>query len=206
MKIEKIAENKIRIILDKTEFNNSNMDINTFMAKAMSSKNLLLMILDKAQRECNFNTDGHKLLIEAFSSNDDSDFFIFTITKYLDNTYKLKTNKKLLIKKRSFLVSDIIYKFNNFDEFCDLCVFLKNCSYKKTKMNTSLYLYNNLYFLVIHRYNLDDVSFKDIYTKISEFGLKINYSKNFENKLQEHGKAIIRKNAISTGIKYFSDT
>ena len=51
MKIEKIAENKIRIILNREDFKEQNIDLHTIMSKAAESQNLLLMILNKAQEE-----------------------------------------------------------------------------------------------------------------------------------------------------------
>ena len=44
---------------------------------------------------------------------------------------------------------------------------------------------------------------QNFYISISEFLSMANLSSNFENKLFEHGKAIIKNNAILTGIKYF---
>jgi negative regulator of genetic competence, sporulation and motility len=38
----------------------------------------------------------------------------------------------------------------------------------------------------------------------SEFSKLARFSNSFENKLLEHGKVIIKKNAISTAVKYFA--
>lgn len=207
MKIEKIAENKIRIIFNREDFKDKDIDLNLFMSKAAKSQNLLLMILDKAQKEVNFNTDGCKLLIEGFLS--DNDTFIFTITKFLDTSNKI-TGKKLIIKRKlNYTISStIMYKFNDFEEFCLFCNIINysNLNNKeKILSNSTLYLYNNEYYLIIHKVNINDKNSKILYNRISEFSNQIKYSINFENKLKEHGKVIINKNAIYTGIKYFSN-
>ena len=41
------------------------------------------------------------------------------------------------------------------------------------------------------------------YSIISEFAKLSSFSINFSNKLLEHGKVIIKKDAINMGIKYF---
>ena len=43
------------------------------------------------------------------------------------------------------------------------------------------------------------------YSTVSEFGKLVNYSKQFENKLFEHGTVIMKKNAIDISLKYFSN-
>ena len=82
MKIEKITENKIRIILKQEDFKDKSIDIQKLLLTTPESQSLFLEILNRAKKEVNFDTDGHKLLIEAFFQNDD--IFIFTITKYIE--------------------------------------------------------------------------------------------------------------------------
>ena len=41
------------------------------------------------------------------------------------------------------------------------------------------------------------------YSTISEFASLASHSETFKMKLLEHGKAIMKRNAIETGIKYF---
>lgn len=207
MKIEKIAENKIRIILNKDDFKNKNIDLHTIMSRAAESQGLLLMLLNKAQKEVDFNTDGYRLLIEGFSSSDD--VFVFTITKYLDTTSSINPKSKLIVKRKCFptISSNLMYKFNDFEEFCDFCNLInssKSTNLKNFFSSSALYLYNNLYYLIIHNVHTENIKFKKLYSEISEFAKQISYSPNFENKLKEHGKIIIKKNAITTGIKYFS--
>ena len=50
----------------------------------------------------------------------------------------------------------------------------------------------------------DEFAIKSFYSIASEFLTPVHYSSNFESKLLEHGKVIIKGNAIMTGIKYFS--
>ena len=80
MKIEKLTENKIRVVINSEDLRNSNTKLESIVKPSSESRNLLLNILIKAEKEVGFYTEGYKLLIEAFSSSDD--IFVFTITKY----------------------------------------------------------------------------------------------------------------------------
>lgn len=212
MKIEKLTENKIRIIVNSEDLTRNNADLHSIMTKALETQGLLLEMLSRAEKEVGFNTDGYKLLIEAFSSSDD--IFIFTITKYKENEAKKPDvldipKKKLLVRKKCANIENenVIYRFKSFDQFCDFCCSLNNINnlyIKNISKNISLYLYNNTYYLTISNINTNCENIKKLYFTLSEFGELVTHSKNFENKLLEHGKIIMRKNAISTCIKYFS--
>ena len=202
MKIEKLTENKIRIVLKLEELTNKNIDLHDFMVDNLKSQKFFIDILDKADKEVGFNTKDCKLLIEAFSSLDD--VFVFTITKYLSSK-----KKKLLINKKQnkYSLTTPIYSFNSFEEFCVLCEFLNKSNLPLSNIADyiSLYLYNDTYYLVFKKINLTYKHLKKLFSVLSEFGTIIKNGENFESKLLEYGKIIIKKNAFKTGIKYFYD-
>lgn len=209
MKIEKLTENKIRIILKKEDFKDKTLDVKHLLLTTPESQNLFLEILNKAKKEVNFDTDGHKLLIEASFQNDD--IFIFTITKYIETIQTLtnKTKKFISVKKRNQIpnTSYNIYNFNNFEDFCEFCNYIntnKKASLKGLYKTSILYNYNNTYYLVIDGINTLHKSLNYLHSSLAEFSNFIPLTKNFKSKLSEHGKIIIKNNAINTGIKYFS--
>lgn len=207
MKIEKLTDNKIRIILGTDDLENKNMTLQDFMSDTLKYQGFFIEILNKAEKEVGFVTKDCKLLIEAFSSPDG--VFVFTITKYSKNTEnEYKSKKKIIsVKRKTINLSNTctIYSFTNFDEFCNFCNYI-NCtdiSIRNIAKNMSLYLYKNTYYLVLSKINIEHPKLKQFYALISEFAKLIGHSKNFEGKLSEHGKLIIKRNAISTGIKFF---
>lgn len=207
MKIEKITENKIRIIINLDDIGEENLDLQSLMQKALESPYLISNILVRAEEELGFKTDGCKLLIEASSSLDD-EIYIFTITKYEQCENNIP-KKKLVVRRKSTntRLLNAIYNFNDFDEFCNFCIRINsvnNFDVKKLCKDVSLYLFKNTYYLVFKNINVNYKFIKLFFSEISEFGKSINFSENFERKLLEHGKVIMKKNAISTGIKYFS--
>ena len=132
MKIEKLTENKIRVIVNTEDLKENDIDFNLLMNKSMETQNLFFEILERAEEELDFHTDGYKLLIEAFSSSDEK--LVFTITKYLpkeiSNTLETPKKKKLAVKRKSidFSNKQIIYSFSSFEEFCNFCSFINNNS------------------------------------------------------------------------------
>lgn len=208
MKIEKLTDNKIRVIISLDDLGKEDIDIHSFFTKAIHSQKLFFDILKKAEKEVNFYTDGCKLLIESFSPT--NDMLVFTITKYSDNEIKNYSNKrkKIITKRKSFNLQNkqAIYSFDDFDTFCNLCIsinHLKHFDIKMLSKNVSLYLYNNIYYLVLKNINLDYQYITTFYSIISEFAKSSSFSSSFSNKLLEHGKIIIKKDAINIGIHYF---
>lgn len=206
MKIEKLTENKIRVIIPSEELGLNTKNI-TNMQKAIEMQEIFLDILKKAEKEVDFQTDGCKLLIEAFSSSED--VLVFTITKYLPESDVKK--KKLVVRRKTFEPTNnkqSIYKFDDFETFCSFCNSVK-CIHKaenaKFIKNTVLYLWKDFYYLAFKNVNINEKDKNFVYSSLSEFAKFIPYSDNFESKLLEHGKVIIKKNAIDVGMKLFVD-
>lgn len=208
MKIEKLTENKIRIIIKQEDMESNNIDLHKFVLKSIESQSLFLKILNQAKEELDFNVDGYKLLIETFSSSDD--IFIFTITKYMDSDFRNFQNtsdKRNLKVKKKVINNDLkIINFNNFDDLYDFCNMLFNdkINIKDFCKKNSLYLYNNVYYLILENLDITQSSFKKFNSYIAEFSTYKTFSKNFEYKLKEHGKLIINKNAINKIINIFA--
>lgn len=212
MKIEKLTENKIRVIISLEDLVKQNINIHKALAKESNFQNLFLNILEQAEKETGFYTEGCKLLIEIFSFSEE--IVVFTITKYSSTDLKdlsgnTETKKrKLIVKRKNFKIKkqELIYIFKDFETFCEFCNSLKNLDIKKICKNTILYLYKNTYYLVVKNINNNYEKSNCFFSKICEFAKLSPFSNNFENKLIEHGKTIIKKDAIGIGTKYFNIT
>ena len=202
MKIEKLTENKIRVLVNSSDFDIKDMDITIFLSQALEDNLLLSNILKKANDEIGFNTDGCRLLIEYFFSSEN--VLVFTITKHSPKSQK----KKLRMKKSQFtpLDGNIVFRFNNFEDFCLLCERIDKKSLlnlKKAIKNISLFLYNDTYYLLLKNIDISHNAVTPLICLLTEFAVPLKNSSNFESKLLEHGKLIIKNNAIMIGIKYF---
>ena len=212
MKIEKLTENKIRIILKQDDFKDKSINLHTIMTKTAESQGLFLDILDKAKKEVGFDTEGCRLLIEAFSTLDD--IFVFTVTKFAVNNEESANlpsrPKKLKVSRKHINLNKeiVIYKFSNFDNFCDFCKLIGNSKKLELKNlvgTSSLYIFNDSYYLVLCNMNTNNSSLATFSAYIAEFAEHISYTSSFEGKLKEYGKCIMKKNAIRLGIKYFAN-
>lgn len=211
MRIEKLNENKIRIFLNLQDLKEKNIDLHTFMSNSLESQDLFLDMLNIAETEVGFKTHDYKLIIEALASSDGN--FILTITRIKPDAVSqipsvLKNPKA---KRKSITPNKLlsIYVFNNFDEFCEFCNYINtSClnKYINKLKNSSLILFKNKYYLVLNNLKLNVTDLKNFFYTISEFASRVRDEELLEKKLKEYGKPIIAKNAISTCLKYFSNT
>ena len=203
MKIEKITENKIRIILNLDDLKAKNIDLHTLMSNSIESQSLFVDMLDEAEKEVGFYTKDSKILIEALASSDGN--FIFTITKVLPEDNKRK-GVRIRRKTANTNFKKAIYQFETFDEFCNFCLYIETTKLKGLTgfaKNSSLYLYDNTYFLILSDINLDYPDLKGFYASIAEFAKHVNHPESFEYRLVEYGKPIMKRNAINRCTKYF---
>lgn len=206
MKIEKLTENKIRIIIDLDELSKKNIDIHSLVKNNDMTHSLFQTILTEAEKQVGFKVKNCKLLIEAFSTSDG--YVIFTLTKYKNDVSTNTPTKKVKYKRKSFNTSykNAIYKFNNFDEFCNFCTYCNSSKLEDLRgfaKNISLYEYKNIYYLIFTNINIEFTYTNLFYTSISEFSNLISNSLALKSKLIEHGNPIFKTNAIKYGIKYF---
>lgn len=202
MKIEKITDNKIRIVLNLEDLKAKNIDLHTLMSNSIESQSLFVDMLNEAEKAVGFYAKDSKIMIEAIASSEG--LFVFTITKVEEDIPK-RRNIKIKRKTASTNYKKAIYKFESFDEFCGFCTYLRNSNLGDLKdfaKNSSLYLYNNTYFLIISEINLNYLYLKKVYATLSEFAKLVNHSDNFESKLVEYGKPIMKRNAIKRSIEY----
>lgn len=206
MKIEKLTDNKIRIIINLDELSEKNIDVNSLIKNNDKAHVLFQTILNEAEKQVGFKVQNCKLLVEAFSTTDG--YVVFTLTKYKNEAISGNSSKKVRYRRKTLSTSykNAIYKFNNFDEFCNFCTYCNSSklgNLKSFAKNISLYEYRNFYYLVFTNINIDYKYTNLFYTSISEFSNLISNSIILKSKLVEHGKVIFKANAVVNGIKYF---
>ncbi len=205
MRIKRLTENKIQIILDIDELVKKNINIHT-LAKTNFEKNTFFKsMLNEAEKQVGFKVKDCRLLIEAYSTSDG--YVIFNLTKY-KNEIDTSNIKKLKFKRKKLdnNYKNTIYLFNNFEEFCNFCLYCSKSNLLDLKgfsKNIALYEYKNAYYLLFSSINVDYPYLNLFYSSISEFANLTSTSLVFKSKLIEHGKPIFKSNAIKKGIQYF---
>lgn len=207
MRIEKLNENKIRIFLSIEDLQEKNIDLHTFMSNSLESQDLFLDMLNMAESEIGFKTHNYKLAIEALASSDGN--FILTITR-IKPEISLNNNNKVKFKRQSITPNKLlsIYKFNDFEEYCEFCNYINTSTlnkYLNKLKSSSLIFYKDNYYLILNNLKLSVPDLKSFSYAVSEFASRVKNEELLERKLREHGKVIIHKNAITTCLKYFSE-
>ena len=188
MKLEKITDYKIRIFFSLFDFKKYNILINNVFNDFINSQYLLQILLDMAEKEVNFKVEDCELLIEIITPSEKE--CIFTIAKLYKNN--LRNND----------LECFILQFECFDNFIDLCHFLNNLSnelLENFSINSSLFLYNNTYYLKIINTNY----FYNLLSICLEFGNILSNTFYFNNILNEYGKIILNNNEIINCINTF---
>ena len=93
MKIKKINNDKLKIILSSNDLDEKNIDIYSFLAKPIESQNLFFEILDLAEEKFDFAIENNRAIIETISL-DDNNIFVLTITKLRNEICTYNCNSK----------------------------------------------------------------------------------------------------------------
>lgn len=190
MKIEKINNNTLKIILSIEELSTRNITIKDIENGKKKAQNFFFDIIEESAFADDFLKDNNKLLVEAAIAHDDT--FIVTITKIEDMP---EIAKEEYPKKYNYKLStSTLYIFNNIQS---LNKFIQQVKKQALYVGTnSLYKYNNVYFLIFPTRVVKDDKFKKTYFTLTEYCDK-HLSKTYNVcKFKETGELIISKNAI----------
>lgn len=196
MKIEKLAEDKIKITITMDDLEARNIDLDSFIYNSPESQDLFWDLMIEAEKEYGFDVNDSMIYVEASASN--SGNFTFIVTKTEEKpTFKIGVNKyskdsvKLKRKKIPYFFKNGIYKFETFD---DVCAFCKNAN-DKNILDTTLYSYENNYYLKAGMIPA---------TSILEYSEVVKSASLVESRLKEFGNLIIESDVINTINLYFN--
>ncbi len=218
MKIEKLAETKLKIMFDITELEENNISLHSFLSNSIEAQRFFLAILEIANEDLDFNSYNASISYEAFSFENKS--FVIFITKEQksnlkrdshlnlnNNFFSVLKDDKLSKNNRFFFLDNklskdkksLIYIFPSIEELFDFCKILKN-SLIPFNLDSNLYQYNHIYFLEI-KINSSDILNNNYLEKLelicSDIKNDINFSENVKIRLKEFSSLLLEKNAIS---------
>lgn len=209
MKIEKVNDNKIKVMFNSLELEENNISVHSFLANSFESQKLFLAILDIANEEFGFNIENCKISCETISFNNKN--FVTIVTK---SNIKSKLNSNLPYNLLDFadlqndsisnelnisihLTNTLIYKFNNMEEVTAFCNYFYH-NFSSIVVPSSLYQYNDSLFLKIDTKNIPNEKLQNIISILSEFETNLSISELTILKLEEYSKLIIKNSAIET--------
>ncbi len=209
MTIEKINDNKIKIILTLDELEKRDITLKDIEKDSELARELFIDLIEENNLDEDFIIGDAQLLIEAASDN--NNLFTVTITK-VDNIPELKKyallDKKNKDKDKSktinnttkakniqnYKISSYIYSFNSINDILDICTKAKNENLFFGK--NSLYLYNGTYFLIFSTSSIKNSKFKKTFVFLSEYCQNYSSYDMLAVSIKEKSKLVIENNAL----------
>jgi adapter protein MecA 1/2 len=202
MRIEKIGDNKIRIFVTFDDLEERDIDLTSFNYNSPETQELFWDLMEQAELELGFETHESQLCIEAVTDIDQG--FVITITKIEDDgdfesIHKFIKNRyrrnDLRIKKKTDNICStvLIYNVDSFDDLCQLSARLDPLFYG----DSSVYQCEGSYYLVLKRVEGMGHDLSRIENILAEYGDRVMNVLFFEGYLNEHGRMMLEKDAIS---------
>ncbi len=201
MKIEKLAEDKIKITITIDDLAERNIDLYSFMYNSPESQDLFWDVMNEAEKEYGFNVDDSMIYVEASTSGGGN--FTLIVTKAKEKTSAKvntlrpssinKENVKLKRKKMPSFMRDGIYKFESFEDVINFCSTFED---NRSVVDTKLYSYNGAYYM---KAGIMPV------TSIMEYATVIKYPILYESKLIEHGNVVIENDVLNVINSHFNN-
>ena len=190
MKIEKIDENKVKIILSLAELEMRNISLIDLQNNTLLARNFFKTIIEESNLDEDFiENEDSQLFIEATS--DSTETFILTITKTDTlpniNNYQKTENVRYRIDSR-------LYEFNSLDAILDFCKIAKD---EKLFFGTnSLYKYQDKYFILFGDSTIKNKKFIKTFVMITEFCSRYFSYDIYNSTITEKGKLVIPNRAL----------
>lgn len=216
MRIEKLNDNKLKIMFNSQELEENNITVHSFLSGSNEAQKLFLAILDIANEEFGFDIKNCNISSETISFGN-KDFVIF-VTKSLPKSEKSENTSKIspynlldLIdynhtENSNYLgflpplrseneIDKLIYKFKTIEEVFEFCKYANTELPIKSLIN-SLYKYNDSFFIIIDIKRLVASKKQLVIAILSEYKDYIYLSPLAYTKLIEHSTLILENKAI----------
>lgn len=225
MKIEKISDTQIQVTLNHADLKNRDIKISELAYGSTKAQALFRDMMAKAYEDFGFETENVPLMIEAVPLSTDSIMIVVTkvddpsqIDQKLDAIGERPTHRtfkepeedrmvdlELMDLKEAQVSSSVssettalMYAFNTLDDVCFTAHHIQHLYFG----DNSLYKYNDKYFLILHSNKNTSIHHSMLVSLLDEFGQRGHSSDLSEMFLLEHGKIMIKTNAIEIFSKY----
>lgn len=190
MKIEKVDDNKVKIILSLEELEMRNITLSDIEKNNTAARDLYTSLIEETNLDEDFGCEDSQLFIEA--SSDNASTFILTITKTDDlpdiNSYT-KTENNLLYR-----IDSRLYEFTSLDAILDFCKIAKEESLFFGQ--NTLFKYDNKYFILFSESAIKNKKFLKTYVMISEYCSRYFSYDIYYTSIIEKSKIIIANRAL----------
>lgn len=206
MRIEKINENKIKVLIDTDEAREWNVDVKTMASGSPEMQDMFRTAIKLAERDVKFSIDGAKLFIEAIPGKINGFGMLITkvfsdsdLNRAMENcSYKGSMKKSILkagpIKKPT---GKRIFRFDDFENVC----YAAEAIFDSYIGSSTLYKLDDEYYMLLEPG--DRVTMYDTERIMLEFSQKVERTLLNHGRLNELADVMIKDNAIEILKEYF---
>lgn len=191
MKIEKLDDQTVRVVLSSSDLADFALTYETMNYSDDITKQAILVIVRQIKQQTGLPVETVQLFIEAFPHEQDGCILYVNLIESMEEHRAMKRSGK------SF-ETPIGVEFENLDILTDACQQLLQ-EFGHLVTNSALYLYERKYRLLLYTYCKMEGK---IIGLLSEYGRYLGKGPVLSAFSQEHGEAIAPDHAIETIIKY----
>lgn len=205
MRIEKINENKIKVLIDDKEAEMWNVSFKKISQNTPEAQRVLWTAIRAAEEHAHFSVAGAKLFVEAVEGDMLSKFGML-ITKVaneeeLNDAIKNCSYKGTLRRSRLNLGPErrdnqFIYRFCDFESVCNAAEEI----YSIYSGESTLYKYNEEFYLHLIP---AEVEVSPVLNILTEFGECVKNCAYIHGRLNEYGETMIESSALKILQEYF---
>ncbi len=207
MKIERVDENKIKVLLDHAEAKEWNITTKSIYENTPEVQKMFWHAIRMAKENMNFSIDGAKLFVETIPSYESGLGMLITkactdeeFSKAVENcSYKgkLKRTELKADAQRREKRRKCIFCFESFDSVCSAVGEL----FGRYIGSSSLYKMNERFYLCL--VPSEPISLCEAEILLPEFASRLSNSQYVHGRLGEYGALMIEDNAIEILNEYF---
>lgn len=207
MEVERISENKIKVLIDNQEAKELNISEKMLARNTPEIQRMFRRAIAIAEERMDFSIEGAKLFVETIPSYTDGIGMLITkvctereLQTAVDNcSYKgkIKRNEIQRAGGKSRRIRKYIYKFASFDDVCSAANRLNG----NIDGISSLYKLDEEYYLYV--LPASPIFMTDADTVLTEYSEKVSHGQYIHGRLNEYGTLMIEGNALTVLNKYF---
>lgn len=196
MRIERLAENKVKVTLTGDDLSGFDINVKKLSNNSTELHSFLFKIMETIREETGFNPYSGQIVIEAQSVGDGISITISKVEQNIPKTTeKIKNGKRIKARVRSGGSGVSTYYFNDFDNLCDAIINIDPSVHKVC----SLYKLHGQYCYII---NFENSLFKDssllcrTVSILTEFSERSSALPMQHLHVEEHGELIAEKESL----------
>lgn len=198
MRIERLAENKVKVTLTGDDLIGFNINIKKLTGDSSELHSFLFKIMETIKEETDFNPYSGQIVVEAHRVNDGMSIVISKIDSGRPQvTEKIHNGKRIIAKIHEHRTGFATYYFDKFEDICSVL----------EKLHNSVHEYNSLYKLngeYCYLINFDNPALdsqavlKNTLSVLSEFSKRSSILSLQHLHIIEHGEYIADKLQLIT--------